>query len=309
MIRKGKRLYHAFGLNIVSDLLLPELIVMNTLEGVDVTIEIKEMDKWDELAETTSHFVVKEGSVLFHVPDTAVYLIEHGTKITISPLDETKQDNIRLYLLGTCMGVLLMQRRTIPLHGSAVEIAGKAYAFVGNSGAGKSTLASAFMERGYRLLSDDVIPIVFSDKEKPIVIPSYPHQKLWTQTLDHFGRGTSNLKPIIFRDAKFAVPVMDSFQPKPLPLAGVFELTKTASDQISISPVLQLHQFYLLYQHTYRNFLIQRFDLMDWHFQTVTKIAQNIELFQIERPITRFTAEELTDVILTIINKEELVYE
>ena len=38
------------------------------------------------------------------------------------------------------MGALLMQRKILPLHGSAIAIDGKAYAFVGDSGAGKSTL-------------------------------------------------------------------------------------------------------------------------------------------------------------------------
>lgn len=305
-----RRLYQAFGLTIESDLILPELtVIKDPVDRIDVTILTKELDLWDELAETTSHFVVKEERVVFHVPDTAVFLMEDGKKITISPLDITKKDNIRLYLLGTCMGVLLMQRRTLPLHGSAIEIAGKAYAFVGDSGAGKSTLASAFLERGYRLLSDDVIPITFSDEDKPIVIPSYPHQKLWTETLEHFGADTSKLKPIIFRETKFAVPVADKFNQNLLPLAGVFELTKTSADHILIDPVIKLEQFYLLYMHTYRKFLIQRAGLMDWHFQTVTKISENIDIYRIERPDNRFTAEELADRILTTINKEELVHE
>ncbi|GAE94769.1 serine kinase [Gracilibacillus boraciitolerans JCM 21714] len=264
---------------------------------------------WDEFEETTSHFVVKEQRVLFHVPDTAIFMMEHGSKITVSPIDDNKADNLRLYLLGTCMGVLLMQRRIIPLHGSAIEIEGRAYAIVGHSGAGKSTLASAFMERGYRLLSDDVIPITFSDEDKPIVTPSYPHQKLWTQTLEHFGRDTSGLKPIIFRDTKFGVPVTNQFCFEKLPLAGVFEVTKTLDDHIQINPVEKLQQFYLLYKHTYRNFLIKRAGLMEWHFQTVTKISNSIDFYQLERPSNRFTAEELTDVLLTTINKEEWIDE
>ena len=38
------------------------------------------------------------------------------------------------YLLGTCMGTILMQRKILPLHGSAIEIEGKVYAIVGDSG-------------------------------------------------------------------------------------------------------------------------------------------------------------------------------
>ena len=41
------------------------------------------------------------------------------------------------------------EKDILPLHGSAVAINGKAYAFMGNSGAGKSTLASALINQGY----------------------------------------------------------------------------------------------------------------------------------------------------------------
>ena len=77
------------------------------------------------------------------------------------------------------MGAILMQRKVFPLHGSAIAINGKAYAFVGDSGAGKSTLASAFLNKGYQLLSDDVIAVSLSQDENihlllhPILSKSY----------------------------------------------------------------------------------------------------------------------------------------
>ncbi|MDL4838975.1 phosphoenolpyruvate carboxykinase (ATP) [Aquibacillus rhizosphaerae] len=310
MIETSKQIYHAFGLNIASDLTLPELPVINQpIEAIDIMISRKELDYVDDSAESASHFVVNKEKVIFHVPNTAVFVIEKGTTIIVSPLNETKQDHIRLYLLGTCMGILLLQRRILPLHGSAIEIDGKAYAIVGDSGAGKSTLATAFLQRGYQLLSDDVIPIVLTADDKPIVIPSYPHQKLWSNTLDYYGTDRSNLKSIFDRETKFAVPVTDQFCTKALPLGGVFELTKTTNQAVSIQSVEKLQQFYTLFRHTYRNFLIQQIGLMDWHFQMATKIASNNDLFKIERPSDRFTAETLTDLIVTTIKKEAAIHE
>ena len=79
-----------------------------------------------------------------------------------------------------------MQRKILPLHGSAIAIEGKAYAIVGESGAGKSTLAASLLSRGYKLLSDDVIPILLSEKNIPFVVPAYPQQKLWLESLNQF---------------------------------------------------------------------------------------------------------------------------
>ena len=81
---------------------------------------------------------------MIRIPDTAIFSIQEGKQIIVSPMGNTCEDKIRLYILGICMGALLMQRGILPLHGSAINIDGKVYAILGNSGAGKSTLAAAF---------------------------------------------------------------------------------------------------------------------------------------------------------------------
>ena len=62
---------------------------------------------------------------MFLIPETAFYCIEDGRKITVSPLAGADPEKVRVYLLGTCMGALLMIRGMLPLHGSAVESTAK----------------------------------------------------------------------------------------------------------------------------------------------------------------------------------------
>jgi len=57
---------------------------------------------------------------------------------------------------GTVAAISLAWRGLGPLHGSSVEIGGRAIMVVGPSGAGKSTLCHALVERGGRLVSDDL---------------------------------------------------------------------------------------------------------------------------------------------------------
>ena len=45
------------------------------------------------------------------------------------------------------------------LHASAVEMAGRAVAFLGSSGVGKTTLAARIVVRGARLVTDDVLAV------------------------------------------------------------------------------------------------------------------------------------------------------
>ncbi len=296
--------YKAFGLNITSDIPLPEFPLSNLYSHdiADVEIHTRDLSQvWTEAGGVDNSFIAKENNVMFHIADVAIYLIENGNEISVSPFAGSNEDQVRLYLLGTCMGIVLQQRKILPLHGSVIAIEGKAYAFVGDSGAGKSTLASAFLSRGYQLLTDDVIPIEFTEEGCPIVVPSYPHQKLWQESLDQFGVESAQYRPLFGRETKFAVPVTSQFMCEPMPLAGIFELVKSADDDIIIQPIMGLERLHTLYKHTYRNFIIPPSGLMDWHFTVSTRIISKVDLFQLRRPISRFTAHDLPDVILEAI--------
>jgi hypothetical protein len=302
-----KTVYTAFGLTISSEIILPELNPINKQGNVaDIVIENADLHKlWDEHSDSNEDFFITKEFVMFHVAKTAIFLIQDGSRILVSPFNESHEDEIRLYLLGTCMGAILLQRKILPIHGSAIDIEGKAYAIVGDSGAGKSTLASAFLKRGYQLLSDDVIPVSLNVDNIPLVTPSYPQQKLWLESLNHFGMESNYYQPLIVREDKFAVPVQSQFATDPLPLAGIFELVKGDNEEIEIQPIQNLQRFYKLYYHTYRNFFIQGSGLMDWHFNTSAKMINKIDFYQLRRPTTRFTAHDLTDLILNTLKMEE----
>ncbi|MFJ8259773.1 aldolase [Peribacillus asahii] len=299
--------YRAFGYTISSEIPLPELPSIK-LENRLADITVKKTDLtnlWSELSSEDNYFVVKENLVMFRVPEKAIFLIQNGNEICVSPITDLYDKYHRLFILGTCMGAILMQRKVLPLHGSAVAIDGRAYAIVGDSGAGKSTLASAFLSKGYQLLSDDVIPVTFSSGNVPIVIPAYPQQKLWMESLEQFGMDSDEYELIVERETKFAVPITNQFVNQPLPLAGIFELKKTEEDDISLIQITNMQRFYTLFTHTYRNFFLAEAGLMDWHFATSAKMVNHLSIYKLKRPISRFTAHELVDVILsTITNKE-----
>ncbi|XEC97536.1 HPr kinase/phosphorylase [Paenibacillus tarimensis] len=289
--------YKAFGLRIKSEIPLMEVMQAEEQDrGADVEIRISDLaDVWNELQQSEDYYAIKEDRLLFHVPEVAVFCIQSGDRILVSPAAGAEPTKIRLYLLGTCMGAILMQRKILPLHGSAVVIDGRAYAIVGDSGAGKSTLAAAFVERGFPLLSDDVIAVSLSD-QGPVVIPAYPQQKLWEESIVQLGRNTGQYSTLYSN--KFAVPVTSSFCRESVPLAGVFELRKSDSDRVELRAIQGLERLPVLNYHTYRNFLIPQLDLGQWHFTTITKILSHIEMNRLLRPNSRFTVNELTEQIL-----------
>src|SRR4051794_3892761 len=174
ILKGGTFHYIAFGNRILSKIKLPELLPHHGTEyQEDIIIKIEDLKQvWNKKAEQGQFFFIDGNRILFRVPETGIFLIEEGRKIVVSADEQADEGLIRLFILGTCMGAILLQRRFFPLHGSAISINGKAYAFVGDSGVGKSTLASTFINRGYKILSDDLIAVSFNNDELPYVTPA-----------------------------------------------------------------------------------------------------------------------------------------
>ncbi|MEK3725236.1 aldolase [Paenibacillus sp. FSL H8-0034] len=303
----NKVVYRAFGLSMISEIMLPELPLIHIQDNqIDVVIKRADLTPlWNQLAKPNETYVVRENSFMFRVPDTAIFCIQDGAEITVSAAYGADEAKIRLYLLGTCIGALLMQKRILPLHGSAIVIDGKAYALVGDSGAGKSTLASVFVSRGHQLISDDLIAVNFSHDRIPVVMPAYPQQKLWQESLTEFGMEASQFPSIFDRETKYLVPVPGPFITEPLPLAGVIELGKEEGEQVMMKSVQGLERLHTLYRQTFRSFLLAKFDLLEWHFGMTAAISNQIDFYQIHRPHSGFTAPQMASLILKTVQGDE----
>ncbi|MCQ6558448.1 HPr kinase/phosphorylase [Paenibacillus mendelii] len=303
--------YRAFGLRISSEIPLPELPVSVDVEeraNADIVIEAGVPDRlWVQLESAGSNFARIDNRFLFLIPETAFYCIEDGRKITVSPLAGADPEKVRVYLLGPCMDTLLMIRNTLPLHGSAVEIDGKAYAFLGDSGAGKSTLAAAFVSEGHRLISDDVIAVTLAgDGGMPVVAPSYPQQKLWRECLDlGMSMERGNYRPGYREIAKYAEPVATRVCDGPIPFEGAFELVKSQAEAVSVRPLPNLERLGVMLLHTYRNRRIRRLGLEQWHFKVSEGIAKQMKGYQLNRPLEGVTANRLVSEIIQTIREGE----
>lgn len=302
-----KYAYQAFGLHITSDIALPELLpIVQQREEPDVDIRIEDLTSiWDESLFRNSHYAGGEGQVFFNLTGIANVRIRNGSEIVVSPVAGSDENQIRLYVLGSCMGALLMQRKVLPLHGSAVVINGKAYAFIGESGAGKSTLAATCVRQGYSLVSDDVIAVTLSEAGDPVVTPSYPQQKLWQESLQGLGMGTAPYAPLYGGVNKYAIPVKSGFSSEPVPLGGIYELIPAGSGT-TICRLQGLEPLPALRIHTYRGILIPVMNLEKWHFHMTARIASRSEMYQVRRTTAEFAPEQLLEQILgTIFAKED----
>ncbi len=109
-------MYHAFGLNIESEIELPELLYSDGT--ADITISLgKVPDFLENPIENTPWYEVGMGQFLLRVDGISKYYVTDGKYIIIEPHHGVDLDDIRVFLVNTVLAVLLLQRNCIVLHG------------------------------------------------------------------------------------------------------------------------------------------------------------------------------------------------
>ena len=274
--------YSVFGLHVRSDLELPELLAAPPGEQPEVTIRLGDVPagvKPDDGLQST-----EQGAVLT-IDGIARYAIADGASIIVDREPDVPDANIRLYLLGSAMGVLLHQRGLLPLHANAVEIDGKAFAFMGASGSGKSTLAAWFHDHGFRIIADDVCAVRFDQQDRPIVTPGLPRLRLWKEALEGTGRQPSQFSRSYAGDEtwdKYDVPLPhDRAVRTGIELAGVYLLGK--GDDLAIHPLRDLKAAEAVFENTYRGAYLSSAGNAQSHWESCLLLVRQTPIFQLSR--------------------------
>jgi energy-coupling factor transporter ATP-binding protein EcfA2 len=277
--------YRICGLSVVSDIVLPGLISGDGDYPLQVTIrrgQVPEALKGASIVGPTWQLAGKQ--LLLRVPNVARFMLKNGDEILFTPESEASIEDVPAFILGTVFGILLHQREQIVLHASAVEVNGRAVVFCGRSGAGKSTLAAALVQRGHRLITDDVCAITLSEGAAPIVHPDGRQLKLWAQAIEELKLESSRCEPVRGCLKKFYVEPRDATD-MALPLAAIYALRNVVhTDQPSIERPSVVDSAMLLHRSAYRPLLVIRFDQRTQYFRAATQIINKFGIFVLTRP-------------------------
>jgi hypothetical protein len=161
--------YHHYGLTLDVNQALA-YSVPTEAQVADVTIEVLEPGEqatsglaWKMRDPSVSLWRAEthRGSCLklryFHGAEWVEFVVdEHGKKVSVARGPTVLLEEAAGLLLGPVFSCVLAQRGLTCVHAAVIAIDGKVIALVGPSGAGKSTTALALVQRGGRLVSDDV---------------------------------------------------------------------------------------------------------------------------------------------------------
>ena len=275
--------YTAYGLGISSALQLPELDAGEA--STDLVIRFGSLKHAAPETDSLEYSDWKNdcGMYLFW-KNVCTILIKGGKEIIIDAATGAEAPHLRLLILGAAMGVVLHQRGLPVFHASAIEIDGKAVAFLGGKMWGKSTMAAALHARGHRVIADDVMALSSSGLNGPVVLPAFPQLKLWPDSVASLGEDPEALPRISPSFVKRDRPISNGFARQPTPLQRIYVLGKGPSPQIDF--LRPSKAFFELI----RNYYSLRFDRQsqissegDDFFQCA-KIANCVPVFLLTRP-------------------------
>jgi hypothetical protein len=274
--------YSLFGLHVRSDLQLPELLAAPPGGQPEVTIRLGEVPAGANPGPGLQ--ATDEGAVLT-IDSIARYAIAEGAQITVDREPDAADANVRLYLLGSAMGVLLHQRGLLPLHANAVEIGGKAFAFMGASGAGKSTMAAWLHDHGYPIIADDVCVVGFADDGRPQVHRGVARLRLWRDVLDATGRDpTGYPRSFAGHDApeKYDVPLTElSPTDGPIAVAALYLLER--NDELRIERLTGVDAAEAVFANTYRGAYVTTAGNSRDHWSASLRLVSGTPIFRAGR--------------------------
>lgn len=274
--------YSVFGLLLHSNLALPGVVpIISTASSPDVELHLgispcstlEDSSAREEL-EYVSSYTNETGE-----PEVRVWRVANGAFLRIAYSDGTQfwldrkrealwalwpaklsLEDTASYLLGPILGLLLRLRGITCLHASAVAFNGHSVVFVGPQGAGKSTTAAAFAQRGWGVLSDDIVALLEQD-DGFHVLSAYPHLSLWPDSVKML-YGSSEALPRFIPDWEKRRLDLGSqgtrFESRPLPLDAIYILGERRANPAPVEAVRPQSALLALVADTYANGILDR---------------------------------------------------
>lgn len=300
---KKKYTYRAFGLIISSEIEIPEFNSATGKSQVEITMD-KIPENIPNIYKQGFRFQIAKNEFLLRFKTWAEFYVKDGEKIIIQPQDGVDERDVRVFLLSPVMGILLHQRKLLPIHTSGICYKKQAVLFAGNSGSGKSTLALAMNKHfGFRLISDD-ITAVSEENEKTVVHSSFPSIKLWQDSLEMFEIPIEEI-PVIRKDVlKYWYDNSAEYYEGKLIPSHLFFIEPADVKQISVAVIKGAEKFNLLRQNIFRKNMVDDLYSSE-HFKISSIFLNQVKCFKIVRPKSNCVPQKLAESVYEILQKTE----
>lgn len=138
---------------------------------------------------------VSDEGALFCMPRLLRLRVVGGQRVDHQREAGAGDDDLRAFVLGAALPMLLQQRGLRVLRGTAVSLDGQALVLIGPSSGGKSTVGAALLQQGARLVSDGWVVVDVDADGRAWVRPGLPVLRMFGDALDALGWSAKAVVP------------------------------------------------------------------------------------------------------------------
>ena len=293
--------YRLYGLKVKSDIEFKQLVKHQVGMPDEPCIYVEKVDVPDDLKAIKERKYEIGEKFSWLCNNTTWLLVENGEKIRYCLTGGGYPAYLQSYILGFGMAMLAMQRGMLAIHCSAVSDKKGAVLIAGESGAGKSTVTTAFLEKGYHLMADDMAFVEIGEEKKAFAKPAFPYQKLCRNVATEKGHDLDELIYINEEKDKFLVPFEGEFLLQEVPLKAFVMLGVRDTDEVVSQEVTGLSKFPVYTQNLFLRHLLKRDKYPPTVAEKCLKIAGVEPTFFVARPKEGDTVSEVVKKVFEFV--------
>lgn len=295
--------YRLYGLHIITDFNFLQLVKESPdISNPDNTIMIFEGHFPEEYKSSELSYQFIDENNAFFINSYCYMFFENGNKITYEKRDGIHDDLLNSYFLGFGISILGFQRGLLSLHCACLADEDGAIIISGSSGSGKSTITTALLDKGLRLVADDMVLVDVLSEDKAYAYPAFPYTKLCRDAAINHGY---NLDELIYIDEdkdKFLVPYRGTFSTEKVPVKAIIMLTLTNKDELFKEEIPGLRKMYACMDTLFIPDIIKQNKYGAQIGNMCVKLASKVPIYHVSRPIFKDTTNEMLNTVLDFIN-------
>lgn len=229
------------------------------------------------------HLKISEDQLFLQVYNQAQFYIEKGELVNIYLEEGADTDSVQLFLNGSVLGAILLQKKILALHGSSFCYNGVGVVVCGHSGAGKSSVTAAFCQNGAQFITDDITPVSVKEGET-YINPLKTEIKLWDDTLAQLSLPSENLRKIRPTFDKFYYPYEPSAELNSK-LDLIIILNTHNKEEFISSELTGVNKFIALKNQIYRKLYLKGMPQTEQNLcRQLLSLGQKVRVLQVTRP-------------------------
>jgi hypothetical protein len=169
----------------------------------------------------------------------------------------------------------------------------------GDSGAGKSSLLASLLQRGWRMLSDDLAAVGLDENNQPVIYPVHSEILLWGDALKNLGNNPfAEIERL--ENGKRAFSAAQQFASQPVPLHTIAWLRVQSEPTLQIEALRGQKVFQAINTLLYNSHIADALLDRRAHFHLVSTVTQTVSIQRLSRPRGAWSVAELEAKILDL---------